>query len=174
MRCRLDGPERRCAVVSMILKGAVSDLGGVEQACSTTQMLPWILGEWGPVPLGPFRAPRDTSDSGAVLMAPPMYRYRQGVVGDWWGLECMRASGARCCAAALLPPRNGTIPLQREVITHTHTHTPMHTVVFKSRRHGAQGAVRRGTAPKNQHPKKNPSISLHRGIALFGRCMGSS
>jgi hypothetical protein len=34
----------------------------------------------------------------------------------------MRASGARCRAAALPPPRNGTIPLQREVITHTHTH----------------------------------------------------
>jgi hypothetical protein len=36
--------------------------------------------------------------------------------------ECMRASGARCRAAALPPPRNGTIPLPREVITHTHTH----------------------------------------------------
>jgi hypothetical protein len=29
-------------------------------------------------------------------------------------LECMRASGARCRAAALPSPRNGTIPLQRE------------------------------------------------------------
>jgi hypothetical protein len=28
----------------------------------------------------------------------------------------MRASGARCRAAALPPPRNGTTPLQREVI----------------------------------------------------------
>jgi hypothetical protein len=51
-------------------------------------------------------------------------RYRQGVVGGCWSLECMRASGARCRVAAPSPP-----PAERDYPrakgnnnTHTHTH----------------------------------------------------
>jgi hypothetical protein len=37
------------------------------------QLVPWILAEWGAVPLGLFRSPRDEHDAGVVLVAPPMH-----------------------------------------------------------------------------------------------------
>ena len=42
--------------------------------------------------------------------------------GSWhMGLERVRASGGQEQGSSSPTPRNGTIPLQREVITHTHT-----------------------------------------------------
>jgi hypothetical protein len=56
-----------------------------------------------------------------------------------WSLGCMLASGARYRAAALPPPRNGTISLQREAMTHTPTHTHTHTRTGGPRQFGLRG-----------------------------------
>jgi hypothetical protein len=71
----------------------------------------------------------------------------------------MRASGARCRAAALPPPaERDYIPLQREVITHTHTHT--HTQIRGSRlKSRAEVAAFAGRQLANPAPRAPPAAA---------------
>jgi hypothetical protein len=69
----------------------------------------------------------------ALMHCAGIARYRQGVRGGRLAKLGVAVCGREWSAA----PRSGTIPLQREVITHahphTHTHAPIHTYTRRER-----------------------------------------